>query len=170
MNQKEIGKFIASLRKEKQLTQEQFAEILGVNNRTVSRWENGHNMPDLSLLPIISEQLEVDIAELISGRRRSIEEMAELRDSINVILNKSEEEKEMKTRKMNIHLIAGLTCLVLAILQSKFGIFSLIFKEHIDEFLHGAITGLALVFMIVGLYNNNHEKNVKQQKKEFLKG
>ena len=37
MNQKEIGKFMASLRKEKKLTQEQFAEILGVNNRTVSR-------------------------------------------------------------------------------------------------------------------------------------
>lgn len=125
-------------------------------------------MPDLSLLPIISDQLEVDIAELISGRRRSIEEMAELRDSINVILNKSEEEKEMKTRKVNIHLMSGLICFVLAILQSKFGIFSLIFKENIDEFLHGTITGLALVFMIVGLYNNNHEKTVKQRKKEFF--
>ena len=42
MNQIKIGKFIAELRKEKQLTQEQLAEKLGVNNRTISRWENGN--------------------------------------------------------------------------------------------------------------------------------
>ena len=41
MNQVNVGEFIASLRKAKNLTQEQFAEILGVNNRSVSRWENG---------------------------------------------------------------------------------------------------------------------------------
>lgn len=39
MNQENIGKFIASLRKEKELTQEQLAEVLGVNSRSVSRWK-----------------------------------------------------------------------------------------------------------------------------------
>ena len=42
MNQENIGKLIASLRKEKALTQEQLAEVLGVNSRSVSRWENGN--------------------------------------------------------------------------------------------------------------------------------
>ena len=41
MTQEKIGKFIAKMRKEKDLTQEQFAEKLGVSNRSVSRWENG---------------------------------------------------------------------------------------------------------------------------------
>lgn len=44
MNQESVGKFLASLRKEKRLTQEQLAEMLGVNSRSVSRWENGYCM------------------------------------------------------------------------------------------------------------------------------
>lgn len=70
MNQVNVGKFIASLRKAKNLTQEQFAEILGVNNRSVSRWENGNCMPDLSLLQIISTELDVSVSELLEGKRK----------------------------------------------------------------------------------------------------
>lgn len=44
-----IGEFLKELRKEKELTQQQFPEILNVSNRTVSRWENGNNMPDLDV-------------------------------------------------------------------------------------------------------------------------
>ena len=71
MNQENIGKLIASLRKEKELTQEQLAEVLGVNSRSVSRWENGNCMPDLSLLEMISAELGVNVSELLSGRRQS---------------------------------------------------------------------------------------------------
>ncbi len=69
MNQESVGKFMASLRKEKKLTQEQLAEMLGVNSRSVSRWENGYCMPDFSLLPMISDELEVSVAELLNGKR-----------------------------------------------------------------------------------------------------
>ena len=54
MNLIKIGKFIAEQRKQKNLTQEQLAEKLGINNRTISRWENGINMPDASLYKKIS--------------------------------------------------------------------------------------------------------------------
>ena len=46
MDQIKIGKFIAELRKEKKLTQEELAVLLGVSNKSVSRWENGKNLPD----------------------------------------------------------------------------------------------------------------------------
>ena len=49
MDQKKTGSFLRELRKEKQLTQEQLAERFGVTNRSVSRWETGSNMPDLSI-------------------------------------------------------------------------------------------------------------------------
>ena len=68
MNQENIGKFIASLRKEKKLTQEQLAEILGVNNRSVSRWETGVSMPDVSLFPLIADKLGVSVAELVEAK------------------------------------------------------------------------------------------------------
>ena len=55
MDQKKTGAFLKELRKEKKLTQEQLAEILQVSNRTVSRWENGANLPDLDLLIQIAD-------------------------------------------------------------------------------------------------------------------
>ena len=67
MNQDKIGKFIAKKRKEKNLTQIQFAEKLGVSDRSVSNWENGKNMPDMSLFPIISKELNITINDLMSG-------------------------------------------------------------------------------------------------------
>lgn len=71
MNQENIGKFLASLRKENNLTQEQFAERLGVNSRSISRWENGNCMPDLSLLPVIAKEMGVSVEELLNGKRQN---------------------------------------------------------------------------------------------------
>ena len=67
MNQEKIGKFIAELRKEKNLLQKELAEKLGVDNRTISRWETGRCMPDLSMFPLISKELGVTINDLMSG-------------------------------------------------------------------------------------------------------
>ena len=64
-----IGKFIAVLRKEKGLTQEQLGEKLGVTNKTISRWENGNYMPDVEMLSLLSKEFGVSINELISGER-----------------------------------------------------------------------------------------------------
>ena len=61
MDQKKIGVFLKELRKEKELTQEQLAEIVQVSNRTVSRWENGNNMPDLDILIELSDFYEVHL-------------------------------------------------------------------------------------------------------------
>ena len=69
MNQDNIGKFIASLRKEHMLTQERLAERLGVNSRSVSRWENGACMPDYALLPLLAKELNVCVADLLEGKR-----------------------------------------------------------------------------------------------------
>ena len=69
MNQEKIGKFIAELRKEKNMTQEQLAERLGVSNKSISRWENGVTMPDYSLLNDICGLLDININELMSGEK-----------------------------------------------------------------------------------------------------
>ena len=69
MNQQKIGIFLKELRKQKGLTQKQFAEIVNVSNRTVSRWENGNNLPDLDILIEISDYYEIDLRELLDGER-----------------------------------------------------------------------------------------------------
>ncbi len=69
MDQIKIGKFIATLRKEKSLTQEEIAEKLGVNVKSVSRWENGRNLPDPSLMKELCGILDISINELFAGEK-----------------------------------------------------------------------------------------------------
>lgn len=69
MDQKKTGEFLKALRKEKELTQSQLAEVFNVSTRTVSRWENGSNLPDVSTLVEIADFYEVDVREIIEGER-----------------------------------------------------------------------------------------------------
>lgn len=69
MKQTDVGNRIANRRKEKGLTQLQLAERLNVSNRTVSKWENGDGYPDITILPNLSDILEISIDELIRGEK-----------------------------------------------------------------------------------------------------
>lgn len=75
MNQQKIGKFIAELRKEKNLTQEQLANQLNITKNAVSKWERGISLMDLSLLKPLSEILDISITELLNGERLSENEL-----------------------------------------------------------------------------------------------
>ena len=74
MNTQDIGKFICKCRKEKGLTQLQLAEILNVSDKSISRWENGRTMPDLSLYDPLCKALDIEISELLYGKRMNEEE------------------------------------------------------------------------------------------------
>lgn len=169
INQEEIGKFISVLRKEKEMTQEEFAETLGVSNRTISRWETGRNMPDLSLVQIISKKLGVSVSELLNGRRMSETEMSELRDTINEIIELSNKEKRMKKNKLNVYFVVSILCVCFVLLNHQFPILSYVFRDNISDFFEGALSGIGLLFGFIGLYNNNHDKSLKENKKEFYK-
>ena len=69
MNQDKIGKFIAQIRKEKKLTQEDLASKLGITKNAVSKWERGISMMDMSLLIPVCDILEISITELLNGER-----------------------------------------------------------------------------------------------------
>ena len=65
MDQKNIGSFIAQKRREKNLTQEQLAELLGVSNKTVSKWERGKCMPDYAIVELLCRELDISVSELL---------------------------------------------------------------------------------------------------------
>ena len=81
MDQQKIGSFLKKLRKEKALTQEQLAEQLNVSARTVSRWETGTNMPDISLLVTLADFYGISIPELLDGDRKSEKMNNEVRET-----------------------------------------------------------------------------------------
>lgn len=103
MDTKKIGKFISENRKRKGLTQEQLGNILGVSNKTISRWENGNYMPDLSLLIPLSETLDISLNELLNGKYITEDKIMEtteksLKNTINYSKNMLVQEK----RKVSI--------------------------------------------------------------------
>ena len=98
MEQEKIGKFIAELRKNKHLTQEDLAQKLGVSNRTISRWENGNNMPDLSLLKLLCEELDISINELLSGEKLAKEKYQEKLEE-NILNTIDYSNKKIKSNK-----------------------------------------------------------------------
>ena len=70
MDQNKIGEFIKKLRTENHLTQKEFADKYGVTYQAVSKWENGKNLPDMSLIKQMSEDFNIGIDELLDGERQ----------------------------------------------------------------------------------------------------
>lgn len=90
MDLKKTGKFIAELRYEKRITQEELGAKLGVTNKTISRWENGNYLPGVEMLQLLSNEFSVSINELLCGERLSDSNYRQKADDIVVnVLKKS---------------------------------------------------------------------------------
>jgi len=113
MNQEKIGKFIAQNRKAKHITQSELAEKLGVTNRSVSNWENGRNMPDLSLFKMLCDILDISINELISGEKIPLKQYNEKLEenfinTIDYIDKKNSKSNDTKNIILLIFAILGI--------------------------------------------------------------
>lgn len=104
MNQEKIGKFIAKCRKEKNMTQQDLAEKLGVSDRTVGNWENGRNMPDLSLFKPLCEKLGITLNDLMSGEKVDAKEYQEKLEE-NIINTIDYTNKKIENRNSFIGII-----------------------------------------------------------------
>ncbi len=113
MNQEKIGKFIAEIRKEKKLTQQELAEKLGVTDKSVGNWENGRNMPDLSLFKPLCDILGITINELLSGEKIKKEKYQEKFEE-NIINTIDYSTKKINLVKNNL----GIILIVIGILMS----------------------------------------------------
>lgn len=69
MDTKKVGMFLAELRKQNNMTQEQLGEKIGVTNKTVSRWETGAYMPPIEMLEVLGDLYDISINEIISGEK-----------------------------------------------------------------------------------------------------
>ncbi len=101
MDLNKIGKFIAELRKEKNMTQQDLANKLHVTDRAVSHWENGRRLPDVSLFQSLCDILDISINELISGERISDDNMVK-RSEENIINTLKDKKRNMSKAKQII--------------------------------------------------------------------
>lgn len=153
MDQIKIGKFIATLRKEKDLTQEQLGEKLGVTNKTISRWENGNYMPDIEMLSLLAKEFDVSINELISGERLLLDDFKKAADNnlVTALNNSTFTLKEkiafFKKKWLREHIATIILCVVVWI-----GIMLLIALNNSYALLGAIGSILAMLFYVV-LYN-----------------
>ena len=119
MDQEKIGKFIAQCRKDKNITQEQLAEKLGVTNKSVSRWENGKNMPDYSILKKLCNILDIDVNEFLSGEKIQKNEIQlHSIENLDLILKEYYKMKKQRNLFKLIAIIVGSIAISLVIVFS----------------------------------------------------
>lgn len=112
MDQKKIGSFLRELRKEQRITQEDLAEKLNVSSRTISRWETGSNMPDISLLIEIADFFDVSIPEIINGERKSEKMNEEVREVAEKLSDYADAEKVNIIKEIRKLSIGGVLALI----------------------------------------------------------
>lgn len=110
MNQVKIGKFIAECRKNKGLTQAQLAEMFGITDRAVSKWETGKAMPDSSIMLELCRVLEINVNELLLGERIDMNEKDNKTEELLLEMTKAKEERDKRLLRMEI--VMGIVCLI----------------------------------------------------------
>ena len=145
MNQLVIGKFILKKRKEKNLTQEQLAEKLGVSNKTVSKWETGKCMPDYAVVKSLCEELEITVAELLDGEVLEEKSMRTYDEAhIMELLKRTQELEKQK------NLIYGILLVVMGIALQALS--HTLGGSSIKDFFSGLMLGISISEMLIGVY------------------
>ena len=174
---KKIGAFIQQLRKENNLTQEQLAEKLGVSNRSVSRWENGTTLPDISLMKCICDEFHISISELINGERQisttdkenvAEKENLKIRDVANIILKLSKHETMQKTKAVTFYFSLGFLFLGIILLQTMLLTFDFIEAPFLNKLQTFVFFLIILITEIAGFYFNNRQKEFTSEELDFL--
>lgn len=146
MDQMKIGAFLKKLRKEKNLTQEQLAEQFNVSGRTVSRWETGINMPDISILVNLAEFYNVSIPEIIDGERKSETMNEEVKETVLKLSDYAETINQKIKIKLFWLTIAALLGMIAFLVIETLGLNT---PDSLYEYIASAGLGLDFGMLIV---------------------
>jgi len=168
MDQKKTGSFLKELRKEKGLTQEQAAEKFNTSARTISRWETGAYMPDISLLIDIAEFYSVDVREIIDGERKNDNMDNEAKEVAEKMADYSMTEKKNTFKTLKLMSIVVTVLSLLLIVANSAALFmarQAEAQQSVSQPMAGMESGLVLVLIlfvaliIMNLYINGKASN-----------
>ena len=146
MDQIKTGAFLKELRREKGITQEQLAEELGVSGRTISRWETGSNMPDISLLVEIAGFFDVSIPEIIKGERKSEKMKEEDKEIAETMSDYAKTEKEKLVKSIRNMSIIGLIALIVYMVMRETSIYD---RNNLLRYTYGISEALIYVTVLM---------------------
>ena len=122
MDMQKIGAFLSELRKEKNLTQNELGEQIGVTNKTISRWENGNYLPPVEILQILSKLYDVSINEILNGERINDSDYKNVsEENVKSALNRSKViiRKHKKIMNWIIAIVVALLYIVISLISRK---------------------------------------------------
>lgn len=166
MDQQKIGEFLKTLRKDKKLTQEELADKMNVSRRTVSRWETGSNLPDLSILVELADLYDVDMREIFNGERKDETVDKDLKETMLMAADYTDDHMKKVMKRMQLMFIGATVCGALYIILLFFG-------PNIDTALYGMLNGLLLGIMfgmlILGiLITDKNFAKITERKQQLL--
>ncbi len=166
MNQQKVGAFLKELRKQKGLTQEQFAEIVNVSNRTVSRWENGNNMPDLDILIEISDYYEIDLREILDGERRREKMNKEIEETVLKAVDYSNTEAECNNRRVRICNAIAMFLILIYLMVKDTGLYDNQVIRYFTNFAQEFAIGMLFAGLV---FSSKYGLKVRAFKQRLLK-
>ncbi|WP_418550740.1 helix-turn-helix domain-containing protein [Hungatella sp.] len=120
MDNEKFGQFVRSMRKEKQMTQQQLADRLHLTDKAVSKWERGLSLPDISMLEQLAKELDVSVVELLCGEKKEDRIGKDTVEELLVDTMSDSLKKEKKERRRWLILLGMVICLaVLTVLYGK---------------------------------------------------
>lgn len=149
MDLQKVGKFLSEQRKIKQLTQDKLGEHIGVNGKTISKWERGVNAPDISVLNRLAELLEVNVSEILNGERNN-DNSDDKNDKIIDKISYYTKMEKLKYMKIFLKIIAA----ILVIFVTLFTI------NNYNQFNMYSIASKTDKFLVEGIIISNQERNM----------
>lgn len=143
MDQIKTGKFIAQMRKEQGLTQGQLADKLFISNKTISKWETGKGLPEVSLMLPLCEILDINVNELLTGERIPISEYKEMAEEN--MMNLVQEAQESR-KKIILSAVVAFSAILSAV---PLVVVSGMFKMHISARI--SLIAIALIVIVIGI-------------------
>lgn len=166
MNQQKIGQFLKELRNEKKLTQAELAEMLGVTNRSISRWENGVTMPDFDLLIELAKKYDVEVMEILDGERKDNSMDKQTEELLLKVADYDNEERNFFTKRMCVMFLIAIIGMVI---YAGIDISGLAGVQPYEAIVNAAL-GFILGTLLTGLlYASRYMSKAKAYKVRLLK-
>lgn len=166
MNQQKIGQFLKELRNEKKLTQAQLAEMLGVTNRSISRWENGVTMPDFDLLIELAKNYDVEVMEILDGERKDNRMDKQTEELLLKVADYDNEERNFFSKRMCVMFFLAVVGMMVYVGIDIFGLINVQPYEAVVNIALGFILGTLLTGL---LYTSRYMSKAKAYKVRLLK-
>lgn len=144
MNKEKIGKFISECRNNKNISQKALGELIKVSSSTISKWENGKSLPEVSIMPKLCTELDITVNELISGEKIDDKNYIKKAED-NLLYLKELEEKNNKVLQ-RLKVIIQVICIVIFIVLTLLGLIAQ--TDTVSKFI---LIGTGIVVLIIGI-------------------